>query len=214
MLDLARRGRPIKGGPIGWARVQGPFSDKAKFVFPFDPQTVAPLTVYRCADGVLRLFTGDARISPHPKNRNPLYCRDIDPDQNFAASNRRVILDTVTAGLTIPADLDSGPHVDMPELLPHTGGASQMFVFRVRTNGLLKNDAAYGLRRITPAELHATGIYSSRLCCAQEPPPPWTFDSDNSGRSRQTGYFTSSRTLRPCALIDTPLQGGDLRWEA
>lgn len=186
-------GRPIQGGPIGWAREHDPLSEKARIVFPSDPQTKAPLTAYRCADGVLRLFTGDARISPHKKNRNPLYCWEIDPEHDFAASNCRVVLDTVAAGLDIPADLDTGPHVDMPKLLPHAGGGSQLLVYRIRTNGLFHNDPAYGLRRITPGEFHATGIYASRVTYAQDIPARWAFASGERDRSRQT--FPSKSSL-------------------
>jgi hypothetical protein len=44
-----------------------------------------------CEDGVLRVFSG--HLGGGNTKRNPLFCWDIDPDDGFAATNRRTILD-------------------------------------------------------------------------------------------------------------------------
>ena len=84
----------------------------------------APLTMYCCPDGVLRVF-GHVRGV-----RNPLYCWDLDPDNGFALIQRREIFDVYKAKL--PIRPESWPKVDMCKLLPPTG-RTQVVVHRVST---------------------------------------------------------------------------------
>lgn len=170
-------GRPIEQGPIGWVRMNDPFAGTPRVIFPPDVHTRAPLSVYRCADGALRLFTTDPRVSPYRKSRNPLYCWEIDPDRNFAASTPRVAFDSLAAGVPMPGEHDTGPFVDMPKLLPHAGGSSQLLVFRIRAVGLMNNDPSHGFRPLTLEEFRATAIYASRVCYAEAHRSAWAWCS-------------------------------------
>ena len=88
----------------------------------------SPLCAYRRPDGVLSVFTGDAGVSPHHNDRDPMYCWEIDPDNQFNVKDRRTIYDTVAAGL--PIRPSASPKVDMCKLLPHSG-ATQYIAHRV-----------------------------------------------------------------------------------
>ncbi|OGG46161.1 MAG: hypothetical protein A3F84_26135 [Candidatus Handelsmanbacteria bacterium RIFCSPLOWO2_12_FULL_64_10] len=173
--DWVIAGRPIKGGPIGWVRTGDPFGSTPEVVYPAEPTTNAPLTIYHYADGVVRLLTGDRNVSPYDNGRNPLYCWEIDPDREFGASNRRVAFDTYAAGVPIPTE--HHPLVDMAKLLPHSGGNTQIIAHRVRTCALLANDPEYGrLRRLMPGDFDATAIYWARIHYSEEFPGQWEFE--------------------------------------
>lgn len=160
---------------VAWARADD-FLDKApELVFTREPTSQAPRTVYRCADGVVRIFTTDLRAPAAELKgaRNPLHCLDIDPDSGFRASNRRILFDTVAAGLPVP--LEKSPLVDMCTLAPHAGGREQVFMHRVRTAGLFNNDPVRGHTPMTPECFNATGIYWGVLRYDGDQPPTWRF---------------------------------------
>lgn len=105
---------------VAWTRVNDPFGEIGQVVIPEDVRSShAPLSAYRCPDGVTRLCTGDATVSPHRSNRDPIYLWDIDPDDRFRASNRRKIYSPREDGNPIP--VDHNPLADMVKLLPHAG---------------------------------------------------------------------------------------------
>jgi hypothetical protein len=143
-------------------------------------QNRTPMTVFTCPDGVLRLLTGDYDGTPHraangsPMNRNPLYLWDVDPDDNFKLSNRRVVFDAIESG--VPITIEHHPIVDMPKLLPHAGGKTQTLVHRVRSAALMSNDPDYGGRRMTPDDFGATGIYYAKAQYDVEYPGVWRFE--------------------------------------
>ena len=87
-----------------------------------------------CADGAVRLFTGDPTVSPNKNARDPLYCWEIDPDDGFSAGKRHVIFDHVKAGL--PIRRLTRPMIDMCRLLPHAGGNVQWIVHRVQVDAV------------------------------------------------------------------------------
>jgi hypothetical protein len=127
------------------------------------------LTVYHCPDGALRMFGGDAQSSPYGRSRDPLYCWEIDPD-TFAASNRRVVFDTVQAAL--PFRAAATPIADMCKLLPHQG-RTQYAVHRVRVRAI---DHPYVSVLLNDAERAHSAIYYTELTYAQPYPDPWTFE--------------------------------------
>lgn len=159
------------GGPVAWARLDDPFGQTPELVYPPEPRTKAPVTAYRCPDGVLRLLTGDRTISPYGGARNPLYLWDIDPDQGFAASNRQVVFDTKAAGL--PFRDASGGVVDMAKILPHAGGSTQFLVHRVRSVSI--NDPARTGMAINAEEKNACAIYYARIHYTEALPGCWQF---------------------------------------
>ncbi len=113
-------------GGVAWLRTDNPFSNKARPVTIGQPKTGVPRTVYLCADGVIRLFSGEGISSPYKDYRNPLFCWDVDPDASFSMSNRRVVFDAVKAGFSTDAKLMVG----MCKLLPPFGNR-QLLVHRV-----------------------------------------------------------------------------------
>lgn len=169
-------GRPIGGGSVGWLAIDDPFNDDLdqNWQFPASPQVNAPVTVYTCADGVLRLLCGAAGESEYGRNRLPLFCWDIDPKNDFAASNRRVVFDPLKNH--VPITLENGPQVDFAKILPHAGGNTQWLLHRVRSNGLFCNDPDYGIRHILPEEFAATGIYAAKLHYTSPAKPLWEFE--------------------------------------
>jgi hypothetical protein len=45
------------------------------------------MTVFRCAYGLVRLFTGDPALSPTRNGRDALYCWNVQVDEGFKATN-------------------------------------------------------------------------------------------------------------------------------
>src|SRR5262249_2656368 len=82
------------GSRVAWGRTDDPSAGGRSPVAPAEPRSGAPLTVFTCADGVLRLFTGSATLSPRRNERDPLYAWDVSP-ADFTCANRRVVCDSV-----------------------------------------------------------------------------------------------------------------------
>ena len=162
------------GSPAVWMRTDDPFGDPPETVRPPAPLIKAPLTAYTMGDGQLRLFTGDETISPYDYPRNPLYVWDIDPDNGFAASNRRVVFDTFEAGIPIPAE--GLPRCDFGHLFPHTGGSVQLVAHRLL--GSYLNDARVRGRAITAAEKEPAGIYYDAIHYTESYPGLWQFAAE------------------------------------
>ncbi len=165
-------------GPA-WAMCEDPFGRVETIHFADSPASAGPLTVCRCADGVLRLFTGDPTLSPRGNPRDPLYCWDIDLANRFAASDRRIVFDSVEA--RIPFRAAVVPKVDFCELLPPHGG-SQLVCHRVVTRAY---DFPYaggdgkliGIPALNEEEKLGCGIYAQRLTYTRTTPPMWQFVS-------------------------------------
>jgi hypothetical protein len=172
--DWIISGRPRGGGRIGWCRVNDPLHDVVEPTFPDEPQTVAPLSVYHCADGVLRLFTSWDAISPYKKGgRNPLYCWAIDPDRGFFPTVHHIVFDPPLAIDSVT--LAMGPQVHFAKLLPHCGGRQQTLIYCFRTNGLFNNDPAIGRRQMTPGEFPAVGLYYASVTYDNACASAWEF---------------------------------------
>jgi len=156
-----------------WMRTPDPFVEVPAPVYPSSPACNSPLTAFVCADGVLRMFTGDPTVSPQRNSRDPLYCWDIDPAHDFASSNRRTIFDSVGRGLPIlPAAV---PKVDFCKLLPHHGH-SQLVMHSVCTRAY---NFPYAGRTDIPAiaarDKAHLAIYHARINYREEMPPRWRF---------------------------------------
>ena len=154
-------GRPSTAGVV-WLATEDPFAKMPPIVHCDVPATTTPRTAYVWADGVLRLFTGDPSVSPYNAVRNPLYCWDIEASNRFTAGNRRVIFDSVKAGL--PIRPPARPMIDMCKLLPHVGGRVQWIVHRVQVGGTS-----------TPADREPCAIYYAKVTYAQAYPGRWEF---------------------------------------
>jgi len=129
-----------------------------------------PFTVFMCPDGVLRMCGGDAKASPHGRSRDPLYLWDVDP-LTFATSNRRVLCDTVQAGLPLRAE--ATPVADMCKLLLHQG-SRQIASFRVRVRAI---DHPYVPVLLNEAERGASAVYHSTITYTESFPDPWGLDA-------------------------------------
>ena len=164
------------GSGVAWVRLEDPFSSAPAPVYPPHPPVASPVSVYACADGVLRYFGGSSTLSPYGNDRDPLYCWDIDPDRDFAATNQRLLYDTVAAGL--PFRPETAPKIDMPKLLPPDGD-TQYLLHRV---SCISNAYAHVhvhphiqvFPRIRPVEMASCAIYCGHFRYAEPQPPAWS----------------------------------------
>ena len=161
--------RHAKGaGGVAWVRTPDPFTGKVDPLYIGQPKTGVPRTLYVCADGVLRLFSGEGISSPYRDYRNPLFCWDVHPNDNFRMSNRRVVFDAVKAGFSTDAKLMVG----MCKLLPPCGNR-QLLVHRVAPRVYRPT--------LTPEGFADCGIYHAWLTydqidtAAVHAQSPWTF---------------------------------------
>ena len=175
------------GCGFSWYRMDSPFARDPTYVHARSPNTVGtPITVYTCADGTLRLFTGDSSLYPHAgdtpewvKSRNPLYAWSIDPDRGFTASDRHLVFDTVKDGVRIREE--HWPVCDYGKLLPHAGGSEQILLHRVRPSTARSREAGAGtaagdrVYALTDDSLADAGIYMAKIRYTQPQPPTWTF---------------------------------------
>lgn len=165
----ARCEGPEKAQRVGWVRTEDPFRHVPAPEFVAEPTLAAPLTMYACPDGRLRIFTGDPKASPTRNARDPLYGWEVDPE-DFSVANRIEILDSVRTGLL---DVACVPRLDMGKLLPHMGGRTQFFAHRIRVKNVLH---AYGsLPPITEEQKAKCAIYAARLTYDRDYPAAWRF---------------------------------------
>ncbi len=162
--------RPGEGSPA-WARTEDLFGGVSPLLSPETPVTNAPLSAYMCPDGIVRLFSGDPKVSPYNNGRDPLYCWDVDPDQGFSVSNRRIVFDCTASDL--PIRRESGTRVDMCKLLPHAGGCEQHILHRVRPKSTLQR-AKTGVI-VNEAEMDCSGIYQARVVYSDDHAGEWGF---------------------------------------
>ncbi len=158
-------------GDTGWLHTQDLFAPLPALTIVRDPNREAPLTLYRCADGRLRMFSGDLTNSPYQARRDPLYVWDVD-EHSFAVSGRQVVFDTHAQGIFPGCDAQRS--VCFGALSPHVGGLSQTLAVRVMVHrfraGVTPNEPA-----ITEAELRSCGVYHVELTYDAVEPARWTF---------------------------------------
>ena len=118
-------------------------------------------------DGVLRIFSGDSRLSPHRQKRNPLFVWDVDPGE-FSVSNRRAIFDAkIKLGFR-------NPMVGFAKLSPvHKN--RQILTFRVTTLNQLKATEKYPA--VTDEEIANCGAYYCEILYDEDVPEMWNFAS-------------------------------------
>lgn len=164
-----------------WSRTADPFGQAPEFAVAAQPGTTTPRTAYLCADGVLRLFTGDLNTSHYANARDPLCSWDIDPDRGFAASNRRIVVDLLKSGVRMRPEIQ--PWADNCKLLAPQG-RRQVLVYRVHASAndearptvaaFWKNNPKI-IPGINAQEKAACGCYYSVIEYADEAPPMWRF---------------------------------------
>lgn len=160
-------------GEVAWARSDNPFQGWSAPEYSSEPSVNAPLTAFQCADGIVRLFTGDHAASPQKYDRDPLYCWEVQTSPHFVASNRRVVFDSREAKLPIRPEVRS--KVDFCELFP-LHGQTQLVVFGVSTRGYnFPYEKTGGIPAIVQAEKDAAGVYYATLTYAEPPPAVWHF---------------------------------------
>lgn len=158
-------------GDTAWVRTNDPFRDMPPALVVQEPRRQAPLTVFRCADGVLRMFSGDFAHSPYKQRRDPLYAWDVDP-RDFSVSNRRVVLDGVAAGLFAADGPPRG--LDFVCVLPHAGGTTQLLAHRVLAYRY-RAGVERGAPPVTPEEFARFGIHFGRITYPEPVPAAWSF---------------------------------------
>jgi hypothetical protein len=159
-------------GHTGWIKVEDPFREMPFPKIVEDPHREAPMTIYRCADGVIRLFSGDLKKSPYGQRRDPIYCWDVNTD-DFSVSNRRVVFDSVKAGV-FPDDPKLPRCTSFACVFPHGGGAAQTVAHRVMCYRYLP-EMDPGNPPISPEQMLAHGIYYASIRYQNEYPPFWHF---------------------------------------
>ena len=166
---VAIRGR----GEIAWATSKDPWKEWSPLTFTQDPPGWTPLTVFRCGDGVVRLFTNDSRVVPTRHIRDPLFFWDVNVEQGFATSNRREIFSVATGKL--PIRHESHAKIDFPELFP-VQGRMQIVAHGVSMRAM--NHATEGWPDMplqNADEKDAAGLYYSRITYRKEPAALWEF---------------------------------------
>ena len=160
-------------GETGWARAKDPFTSWSPMAFIKEPPINSPLTAFLCADGVVRLFSGDRVASPVRNGRDPLYCWDVQAAGDFSTTNRREIFSTASGKLPIrPA---SQAKLDFCELFP-LSGRTQLVVHGVSTRSFNHPYPGYpGIPIQNTQEKKAAGLYYARITYRREPPPVWQF---------------------------------------
>jgi hypothetical protein len=166
---VANRGN----GKVAWAQSDDPFKDWSKLVESAEPAVNAPLTAYLCADGLIRLFTGDKAASPQKYDRDPLYCWEVKLGAEVACSGRQLIYDSRAAKLPIRPAVRS--KVDFCELFP-VQERTQLVVFGVSTRGYnFPYEGQKGIPVLEQAEKDAAGVYYATMTYPKAVPPAWTF---------------------------------------
>jgi hypothetical protein len=164
-------GKARDRGHTGWVRTDDPFGKMPALTIVQSPHREAPMTLFACADGALRMFSGDYANSPYHQRRDPLYVWDVDA-RDFSVSNRRVVFDSVKAGVFPDDDVPRG--AGFAHLMPHAGGdvgyvAHRVLCFRYRA-GVLPNQPA-----LTNEQLSKFGIYYSKIVYDRPYAAAWRF---------------------------------------
>ncbi len=162
-------------GRVAWVRTANPFASWPPVVLAKEPAVSAPLTAFMCADGVVRLFTGDRAVSPQKYDRDPLYCWDVALDGAFTVRHRQTLFDSDQARL--PMRRQIRPKIDFCELFPHHG-RTQLVVHGVSTRAFNHLYEGTGIPPLHEAEKRASGIFCARITYRREPPPLWQFPGD------------------------------------
>ncbi len=164
------------GRGIAWKYMEDPFAEPGPTVYPVEPGVRSPVSLYNGPDGVVRYFAGEGSVTPYKNERDPLYCWNIDPSNGFACSHRRIIYDTVEAGL--PIRREAMPKVDMCKLLPHSGGNVQYLLHRVSVSSMF-HEHIHGkplpwvFPPVNEDEKNCSGIYYAKITYKESYPAPW-----------------------------------------
>ena len=165
-------------GDTGWAVTDDPFTQMPAPEVVQVPNRQAPVTAFRCADGKLRMFSGDFDYTQKRQRRDPLFCWDVDPD-DFTVSNQQIVFDSVKAGAFVedgsPEKLGTLRSCCFGHVFPHAGGDAQsiahrLLCFRYR-KGVEPNGPA-----ITSKQFDSFGVYHEKLRYDKSYPAVWEFE--------------------------------------
>ncbi|MDA7920599.1 hypothetical protein N9B73_02485 [Verrucomicrobiales bacterium] len=84
-------GKGAYGYCVAWYRTSDPFAGFGESTYTKVPSSYCPKPSHLCPDGVLRVMSG--HLGGGNTKRNPLFCWDVDPENGFAVSNERMLLD-------------------------------------------------------------------------------------------------------------------------
>jgi hypothetical protein len=158
-------------GHTGWIKTDDPFAPLPPVKVVQSPHREAPWTLFRCADGVLRMFSGEFKNSPYGQRRDPLYTWDVDTT-DFSVSNERVVFDSVQAGV-FPDDA-MPRSTCFANLMPHAGGNVQYVSHRVLCFRYLAG-VVPGEPALTPEQLDKFGLYYSKITYDADCAATWDF---------------------------------------
>jgi hypothetical protein len=163
-----------RSGGISWAVTEDPFKNLPKLTAYDDINCNSPLTVFTCADGVVRIFAGDLKVSPYHYSRNPMYMMDVSvKGDHFSFDNRQEVFDTFKAGLKFRKEVS--PRIDFATIFPPYG-KTQIVAYRVAPRSYnFPYDTRKGIPALNADEKPYCGMYYSVLTYRDVLPQPWTF---------------------------------------
>ena len=155
-------GKGAFGYCVAWFRTSDPFAEWGEPTYTKIPSSYCPKPVHLCADGVLRVFSG--HLGGGTTKRNPLFCWDIDPENEFSASNQRTALDM--------KGKIAYPMVGFAKLSPVVNNRQ---ILTVRVSSMSQRQPTDKYPALTREELEHCGAYYSVITYDPPVPDTWQF---------------------------------------
>ena len=160
-------------GQIAWFKSKNPFATASKPTFFKEPSVSAPHTTFLCADGIVRLFTGDKLDNAQKYDRDPLFTWELSFENGVTPKNRRVAYDSLEQKL--PIRRAARPRVDFALLFPPQG-RQQILIYSVTPRAYNHLYEGPMIQPATAADKAASGLYFSRLIYKDDVAPMWRFE--------------------------------------
>jgi len=155
-------GKGAYGFCVAWYRTDDPFKGFGEPSYTKVPSSYCPKPAHLCPDGVLRVMSG--HLGGGTTKRNPLFCWDVDPDNDFAVSKRRTLLD-MRGKIKFPM-------VGFAKLSPVKDNRQ---VLTIRVTSMAQRQATEKFPALTKEELEHCGAYYSVLTYDTPVDDTWQF---------------------------------------
>ncbi len=157
-------GKGAYGYCVAWYRTKDPFAGFGEPTYKKIPSSYCPKPAHLCADGVMRVFSG--HLGGGNTKRNPLFCWDVDLDNDFEVSNERMLLD-MRGKIKFPM-------VGFAKLSPVKNNRQ---ILTIRVTSMAQRQATEKFPALTKEELEHCGAYYSVI--TYDPPVPDTWQFSN-----------------------------------
>jgi hypothetical protein len=155
-------GKGAYGYCVAWYRTSDPFAGFGEPTYTKVPPSYCPKPSHLCPDGVLRVMSG--HLGGGNTKRNPLFCWDVDPENEYSVSNERMLLD-VKGKIRFPM-------VGFTKLSPVVNNR-QIMTYRVTSMQQRQDTEQFSA--LTKEELEHCGAYYSVLTYDPAVPDTWMF---------------------------------------